>query len=411
MIKRLLILFVLFLTGGLLSAQDFLNHYLETAAANNAGLKAAFYKYSAALEKIPQANALPDPAVAFGYFIQPVETRNGPQEARISVNQMFPWFGTLKARGNAADYMAKSDYEKFEELKSELFYSVRSEYYEIYFIRKKTAIISERIRNLEILENLVQSRRETGKVSAVDELRISMLLDELRNDVKILKELEKSHVLQFTTLLNVEDTLQIRFPEALDNPVLKETREELWDHIRENNHQIQALTYLREAAGYGEIAAQKQGLPQFSVGLDYGIIGTTSNMADNPGKDVITFPTLGLTLPLNRKKYRAIRQEAEFTRLSAEENLTEQLNRTLNRFDETYWQFTDADRRSELYQSLVQKSGSALEMLKTAYMSQGSDFEEILRMERQQLDYAVSLEKALRDLRKSYARLNYFKGE
>ena len=78
--------------------QGKLDEYLQTAAQNNPGLKVKFNEYMAALERVPQAGALPDPTVAFGYFVQPIETRLGPQQAKISAMQMFPWFGTLSAR-------------------------------------------------------------------------------------------------------------------------------------------------------------------------------------------------------------------------------------------------------------------------------------------------------------------------
>ena len=88
-------MYLLFLSGNYSNAQQVLDRYLVEAAKNNPGLKGKFNEYMAALEKVPQAGALPDPQIAFGYFIQPVETRVGPQQARFFVVQMFPWFGTL----------------------------------------------------------------------------------------------------------------------------------------------------------------------------------------------------------------------------------------------------------------------------------------------------------------------------
>ncbi len=97
-----IIIGILFLLiSSMVSAQDDLVGYLQTSAQNNPGLKARFNEYLAALEVAPQVKSLPDPQLAFGYFIQPVETRVGPQQFKISVSQMFPWFGTLKAKENS----------------------------------------------------------------------------------------------------------------------------------------------------------------------------------------------------------------------------------------------------------------------------------------------------------------------
>ena len=79
-----------------------LNDYLAYAALNNPQLEAAFNRWKAALEMVSQAHTLPDPRFNYGYFIQEVETRVGPQEHRVGISQMFPWFGKLKLRGEAA---------------------------------------------------------------------------------------------------------------------------------------------------------------------------------------------------------------------------------------------------------------------------------------------------------------------
>jgi cobalt-zinc-cadmium efflux system outer membrane protein len=89
-IKYILGLFFM-LISFTLSAQHDLDVYLQSAAENNPGLKAKFKEYMAALEVIPQVGALPDPTLALGYFISPVETRVGPQRLKISAAQMFPW--------------------------------------------------------------------------------------------------------------------------------------------------------------------------------------------------------------------------------------------------------------------------------------------------------------------------------
>ncbi|MDR1610765.1 MAG: transporter, partial [Candidatus Symbiothrix sp.] len=76
---------------------DSLPGYLQIAAENNPGVKADFLVYQAALQKVPQAGALQDPQLDFGFFLQPMEIIDGKQVADIKLMQMFPWFGTRKA--------------------------------------------------------------------------------------------------------------------------------------------------------------------------------------------------------------------------------------------------------------------------------------------------------------------------
>ena len=64
---------------------------LQYSLKNNAQIEAAFYRWNAALENVPQVTTLPDPRLTYGYFLNEVETRVGPQQHRVSVGQMFPW--------------------------------------------------------------------------------------------------------------------------------------------------------------------------------------------------------------------------------------------------------------------------------------------------------------------------------
>jgi hypothetical protein len=78
-----------------------LSDYLSYAALNNPGLEAAFNRWKASLERIPQVRALPDPRFNYLYYVQEVETRVGPQRHGLGINQVFPWFGKLKLRGDS----------------------------------------------------------------------------------------------------------------------------------------------------------------------------------------------------------------------------------------------------------------------------------------------------------------------
>ncbi|UCE48268.1 MAG: TolC family protein, partial [Phycisphaerales bacterium] len=85
-----------------------LSEYLRYAALNNAGLKAAFEQWKAAIEEVPQARSLPDPRFTYGHFIEEVETRVGPQRNRFGISQTFPWFGKIEARTRAAGASAEA---------------------------------------------------------------------------------------------------------------------------------------------------------------------------------------------------------------------------------------------------------------------------------------------------------------
>ncbi len=182
--KIIFLSLILMLSTSLFS-QENLNTYLETAAENNPGLKAKFNDYMAAMEKVPQVGTLPDPSVAFGYFIQPVETRIGPQRFKLNLAQSFPWFGLLSAKEDVATEMANAKYEEFENTKSNIFFEVKTTYYNYYFIEKAIEITKENIKILEVFKRLSLVKIEAGNASIVDELRVELELNDLENKLAL----------------------------------------------------------------------------------------------------------------------------------------------------------------------------------------------------------------------------------
>ena len=104
-----------------------LDRFLAYAALNNPGLEAAFNQWKAAVERVPQVRALPDPRFTYRYFIREVETRVGPQKQAFGLTQTFPWFGKLALRGDVAAEAARAAQQRYENEKLRLFYEVRSE--------------------------------------------------------------------------------------------------------------------------------------------------------------------------------------------------------------------------------------------------------------------------------------------
>ena len=395
-------------------AQNYIDDYLAEAANNNPGLKSKFNDYMASLEKVPQVGALPDPQVTFGYFIQPVETRVGPQKARISASQMFPWFGTLGARKDAATEMAKSKYEQFEDSKSRLFYDVKSTYYNLYFTGKGVDITLENINILNIFRKLALIKVESGLASSVDVLRVEMEIADLENQLALLRDNQLVLQTAFNNLLNVDDLRAVSLPDSLENKDFDLTREAALDSLHTRNHQLSQIEHMAASYDQQELVARRAGKPSLMLGIDYMVIGKSSNSmlsASESGKDAIVFPMVGISIPLYRKKYTAMVKEAVLMQESVKNNKENQTNLLETTFEKGNRDYQDADRRIKLYQAQSIRADKALSILQTAYETDGKNFEEVLRMERQLLKYKLELEKARADKDAATAFLNYIIGK
>ena len=406
--NKFIIGLILLLISSMVSAQDGLNRYLQTAAENNPGLKAKFNNYMAALEKAPQVKGLPDPQIAFGYFIMPVETRVGPQQFKISASQMFPWFGTLKAKENVAIQLAKAKYESFEEAKSKLFNDVRSTYYNIYFNKKAVNIVIENIGILNTFQRLAYIKVEAGMVSVVDEYRVEMEIGDLENQLALLRDKQYFLEVMFNNLLNVDDTDVVIVPDSLWTNDFQFSKQMALDSIRTNNHQLLSIDFQSVALSYKREVADNNGKPAFNLGLDYTFVGKgENNMA---GTDAFMFPKIGITIPLYRNKYKAMVQEVIYLEAAKENEKIDKTNILEILFENGWKDYQDADRRIQLFKSQLGLAKRSLRLLETEYSTGSSKFEEILRMERKVLKYNLEAEKAVVDKQAAISFITYLMG-
>ena len=269
-IKLLLSCFLLMLMQ-FVQAQEELNDYLKIAATNNPGLKAMFSDYMAAMERVPQVGTLPDPNFAFGYFIQPVETRLGPQKATFNLAQSFPWFGLLNAKEDVATEMAKATYEEFENTKSNIFFEVKTAYYNYYFIEKAIQITKDNIEILEVFKRLSLVKIETGNASIVDELRVEMELNDLENQMALFLDSKDVLQVKFNNLLNRAVISEIIVPEVLWQDEIPIDQLNMLDEVFASNHQLKSIEHKLNAFVNQEVVAKKEGLPKFNIGLNYTI--------------------------------------------------------------------------------------------------------------------------------------------
>ncbi|MDH4091758.1 MAG: TolC family protein [Cyclobacteriaceae bacterium] len=392
--------------------ETYLDGYLKLAAENNPELRSMFNQYLAALERMPQAKALPDPTAMFNFFASPVETRVGAQRFGISLAQAFPWFGQLKSQENAAAQLAKARYAVFEETKNKLFFDVRGTYYDLYVLLAATHITRENIRLLESFRQLANVRLESSTGSAVDLLRAEMDLEELQNQLHYLEDSRIPIRARFNELLNTETPVDIVVPDTLATIAFSENKNILMDSIVAQNPLLKSLEYEMLSMDAEIDVAQKMGLPSFSLGIAYTNVSPRSDMTmpDN-GKDALIFPQVGVRIPLYRNKYQSMLKEKEILKtsiLNRKENKENELATTL----ESIWRdYSNAVRRVALYQRLIRLANQSLDILVSQYSTAGSAFEEILRMDRQLLRYELELEKARADQNTFVAHINYLTGK
>lgn len=388
-----------------------LSEYLSEAAHNNPGLEAAFNRWKAALEKIPQANALPNPQLSYTYMFQDVETRVGPQKDRYGLTQMFPWFGTLDLREGVADEAAKAAYEEFEAAKLKLFYEVKDAYYEYYYLARAIAITEDNLRLLKHFESVAQAQYKAGApVAGV--IKAQVELGKLDDRQRSLQDMREPIVARLNAALNRPHDAELPWPQEAPKQAAPLSNEEIFDALRTTNPELKSLDHAVTREDRAIRLARKANFPNFMVGVDYIFVDDALN-PDTPdsGKDAI-MGMVALDLPIWRGKNRAGVEEARRRRDAVSETREQMGNQIEARLKMVLYRFRDAERKINLYGStLIPQAEQGLNVTEEAYRAGKVDFLSLIDAERLLLEFQLAHERALVDREQRVAEIEMLVGK
>ncbi len=377
--------------------------YLQMAAENNPQLQSAYAEFEAALQQSPQVASLPDPTLTISAFGQMIETRVGRQEARFSFMQMFPWFGTLQARENAANLMAEAGFYKYLDKRNQLFFEIKSVYADLYALDDIITLQKEQLKILDSYKELTLSQFKSANAPMVNVVKIDIRRDELQTEIELLNDLRQPLQTQFNLLLNRDITSEIEVQDTL----VFESAPILGNESFAEHPGIEVLAKQQASYKSQQSVAQKEGLPMVGFGLDYSIISPrdVENLEGN-GRDAI-MPMVTLTLPIYRKKYKASVKQAELMGESAEKAQEALINEMKSEYESAKYELLKAEKRLKLYDRQIKSAERALKLLLSGFTNSVSTFDEVLQMNQDLLDYQTQKIEALKAGFIAEARIEY----
>lgn len=436
---------------------DSLLNYLEIAAKNNPTVIQRYYEYEAALQKVPQVGSLPDPDLSVGVFISPMELVAGNQVADLRLMQMFPWFGVIKYSKDEMSLMANAKFESFRDAKLQVFYDVQRTWYELHKIRQNIRISEKNIEILETIERLAIVRFKaapTGNVAPApgggmtptpyqdassgssgmqsmggatgntsgsvpnqasfsmqsspmgsspgssglsDVYRIQIEIGDLQNNIALLKTQWNTKAALFNSYLNRPPASPVSLPDTLIADTYLPSLIDVTDSVIVDNPMLGMLQYEQQSLEARKQMVTRMGYPMIGVGLNYSIINK-SDMSTSPmnGKDMI-MPMVTATLPIYRKKYKALQNEAEALKSANSQNYRATANSLKTDYYQAMQLYLDAQRRIKLYAEQYQLASKTLDIMLKSFASSSIDLTDILRIRQQTLDYEYKQLEAIAD--------------
>lgn len=409
------LIFLLLVTSTTIYAQQDstatqLDRYLQEAAQNNPELQALVYEYRSILEQAPQVGTLPDPEVMFMYFANPRNYSSPLSRMTISATQRFPWFGTLNTAEKRVQSHARAQLEEVINTRNKLFKDIKEAWFRIYEINHHIKVFRENLELLSMLESTVDIRYETGEASQVDLIRLQIEKDKIRTRIEQMDERLNPLQVRFNTLLNRDPQAAIDIPMPMETNTLGLSSDKILARIQAQNPRLSRLDYSRQAAEYALEGARLSGLPSFGVGVE-AMLPNYMYMPLMAGDRTALVAKVSVKVPLYRKKYNAQQREARLNIRSIETQQTEIGNRLLADAEKQLQQYRDANYRIDLYEDqLMPKTRQALEIAIEAYSTEAGNFEELIELQRQILDYEMGLNTAYVERNIAVAEVEYLYG-
>ena len=388
-----------------------LSAYLEYAALNNPALREAFQEWKAALERVPQVEALPDPRFSLGYLIQEIETRVGPQEWRAGLKQTFPWFGKLDLKGDMVALRAQAAWQRFHAEKLHLFHRVKKAYAEYFYLSRAIEVTRKHRDLVEYLEEVARTQYRTGIAPHSAVIKAQVERGKLEDRLASLKDLKDARAARLNAALGRRADAPLPWPVTLSQERVKIRSEKLMAQLRESNPRLKALRRNVERAESAVDLAELRYYPDITAGLSYMYTDSAiMSGVDDSGKDPI-LATLSINLPLWWDAYRAGEREKLSRLRSARRKLEDRTRKLEAELELAAYGVQDARRKINLYgDSLIPQARESLEATRASFKAGDADILALLDAERMLLEFRLERERAVADHLQSVAKLEMLVG-
>jgi outer membrane protein TolC len=433
-------------------SQDSLTIYLELAAKNNPTVLQKLAEYEASLQKVPQVGSLPDPELNVGVFLSPMELVGGKQVADIRLMQMFPWFGQLKNAKDEMSLMAKAKFESFREAKLQVYFDVQQSWNELQKVQQSVRISEKNLEILRTLERLSLVKFKAASISGsafsgpstsggnqqiaasgssgmntmggtagtsptqasaampsspmgssggsglADLYRIQIEIAELENSISLQKDQLQTIAARLNSYLNRKPQTPVQLAEKLITDSLNFSMETISDSMLLHSPMLGMLEYEQQSLDARQQMVTKMGYPMIGLGLNYSLIKTdpAAMAPEMNGKDMI-MPMVTVTLPIYRKKYKAMQEEVRLQKVATQQGYQAAANALQTEYYEAIQLYQDARRRMKLYQNQADLANKSLNILMKSFSSSGAGLTDLLRIRQQTLDYETKQIEAISD--------------
>ena len=355
-----------------LSEAAALTDVLAYAFRSNAELEMAYFDWAAALARVPQAVALPDPVLSYEYLFA-AEKMQRWDRTTLGVGQMIPYPGKLTGAGRVALAEAVAARRRLEDRKFSLQAELVAAWHELWLVDRNAEVDEA---NLSLLRQVVAVTRQlvaVNRAPQADASKLDLEVASAENQL-LTRRAERSAAL---AMLNALLSRPVDAPLRPTSPVTPSplpSDAELLALAAERNPELAALAAEAKGRASAVELARLEYVPDLEISFE--LQGSMERMLMG-----------AITLPLQVPRIRAGIDEAKAMRRSAQAALRARKDQLGARVALELFLARDSERQLALFRdSLLPRARDVVTATEMGYATGSRSFLEFLDAQRSLLE-------------------------
>lgn len=380
-----------------------LKYLVEQALDRNPEIKAMARSFDAMRERVPQAKALPEPMLEYGYVgninpIPPFDIQKGdPSSARmLSFSQELPFPGKLGLKSQMAAREAESEWWNYEQTRLNVIAEVKDAYFDLFYLTKALETVTKNKDLLGKFAKIAEARYSVGKGIQQDVLKAQVEISKLIEQSTMLEQRRDTAIARINSLLYRNPEFPMGNPEEIKPQGLAQTLTELNQLALSNYPTLKMQRRKIDREQLGVRLAEKEFYPDFNVKFTY------QNRPDMPEMYGVS---VGVKIPLYFwQKQRPAVAEAAASKAAEQKRLENLTTLLFFKLKDKYLAATTAQKLVSLYgTTIIPQSSLSLESAIASYEVGRVDFLTLLDNIVTLLNYELSYYEQLSNVEKAVA--------
>jgi outer membrane protein TolC len=277
---------------------------IRRALEANATVRAARLNVEALKHRIPQVTALDDPVVSNTIYpipaVAPQYSLMGYMPYSVLLAQQFPWFGTLRLRGEAASQDVKVALFELCAAQLDAVEGVKQAYFDLHFNERAEGLLLE---NRKLAADFLQVAREryrTASATQADVLRAEVAVTDIDRELETTRQAATEARAELARLMHAAPETEFR---TLEGPATGAPGElaRLYQLAVTSRPDLQGRLAAIARDQTAVELARKRYKPNVTLGLAYSLMEERGSMV---GEMADGMPNLGMFIGFNLPVYR-----------------------------------------------------------------------------------------------------------